>query len=75
MESTQLNTRESEGASDTASLSSASSQEEAKHPLPTFTNEVIIIRPEFFSENVDCQQDNKFMKTSPVAQESTNDQV
>ncbi len=36
----------------------------AKNKLPTFTNEVIIIRPTTFYENVDCQSDNKFMKNS-----------
>jgi hypothetical protein len=32
--------------------------------LPTFTNEVVVIRPEQFYENEDCQKDNKFMKNS-----------
>lgn len=30
----------------------------------TFTNEVVVIRPEAFYENEDCQKDNKFMKNS-----------
>lgn len=42
-----------------------------KH-LPTFTNEVIVIRPEYFYENTDCQKDNKFMKNSNMQRESTN---
>ena len=35
-----------------------------KASWPTFTNEVIVIRPQMFYENKDCQEDNKFMKES-----------
>ena len=41
--------------------------------LPTFTNEVIVIRPEYFYENADCQQDNNFKKSSPLLGDSTNE--
>lgn len=46
--------------------SSSGSEEESSSPkeLPTFTNEVIIIRPQTFYENVEAQSDNKFMKNS-----------
>jgi hypothetical protein len=47
-------------------------EDERKELLPTFTNEVIVIRPEYFYENVDCQLDNKFMKSSPAEAGSTN---
>ena len=40
--------------------------------LKTFTNEVIVIRPEYFYENTDCQKDNKFMKNSNIERDSTN---
>ena len=43
--------------------------------LPTFTNEVVVIRPEQFYENEDCQKDNKFMKNSGLKKDSTNDLV
>ena len=43
--------------------------------LPTFTNEVVVIRPEIFYENEDCQKDNKFMKNSGLKRQSTNDLV
>jgi hypothetical protein len=43
----------------TSSKYSSSDDEEKKSTptekhLPTFTNEVIVIRPEYFYENVDC---------------------
>jgi hypothetical protein len=41
--------------------------------LPVFTNEVIVIRPEVFYENEDCQKDNKFMKQGAPARLKTND--
>lgn len=41
---------------------SHNSSDDEKKILPVFTNEVIIIRPEMFYENKDCQEDNKFMK-------------
>ena len=50
-----------------------SNPEEKK--LPTFTNEVVVIRPEAFYENEDCQKDNKFMKNSGLKRQSTNDLV
>lgn len=43
--------------------------------LPTFTNEVVVIRPEVFYENEDCHQDNKFMKSSGLKRQSTNELV
>lgn len=43
--------------------------------LPTFTNEVVVIRPQVFYENEDCMQDNKFMKNSGLKRQSTNDMV
>lgn len=43
--------------------------------LPTFTNEVIIIRPKQFYENVLAQADNKFMKNSGLSRDDTNKQV
>ena len=52
---------------------SSSDDDSKKQPLPTFTNQVIVIRPETFYENKDCQIDNKFMKESPMhEQDSTN---
>ena len=43
--------------------------------LPTFTNEVVVIRPEYFYENTDCQKDNKFMKESGLQKSNTNELV
>lgn len=60
----------------TERTSNTSSDDEEKKStekhLPTFTNEVIVIRPEYFYENTDCQKDNKFMKNSNLQRESTN---
>jgi hypothetical protein len=39
-------------------------QRNSSTQLPTFTNEVVVIRPEIFYENEDCHKDNKFMKHS-----------
>jgi hypothetical protein len=37
-----------------------------------FPNEVIVIRPQVFYENKDCQADNKFMRQSGLKAEDTN---
>jgi len=50
-------------------------KKDSTHQLPTFTNEVVVIRPEVFYENEDCQTDNKFMKSSGLKRQSTNDLV
>lgn len=56
-----LENKSSSGGSDDDRSTTPSNKD-----LPTFTNEVIVIRPEYFYENTDCQQDNKFMKQSPM---------
>jgi hypothetical protein len=43
--------------------------------MPTFTNEVIVIKPETFYENEEAQKDNKFMKNSGLAIEEVNTQA
>ncbi|CDW88545.1 amidinotransferase [Stylonychia lemnae] len=58
---------------ETRSTKSKDSTETDKKQLPTFTNEVVVIRPEVFYENEDCQTDNKFMKSSGLKRQSTND--
>ncbi len=42
---------------------------------PTFTNTVVVIRPDSFYENKDCMTDNKFSNTSPHKKEETNRHV
>jgi len=60
------------------SISSSDDEEKKQYiiertgALKTFTNEVIVIRPEYFYENTDCQKDNKFMKNSNIERDSTN---
>ena len=65
------------GQQSTERTSNTSSDDEEKKQtekhLPTFTNEVIVIRPEYFYENTDCQKDNKFMKNSNLQRDSTNE--
>lgn len=70
IESTEQTTSHSTGGSDDEEKKSKSN--DGASLLPTFTNEVIVIRPEYFYENTDCQQDNKFMKNSNMQRESTN---
>lgn len=60
---------------DDAKSSQSKDSDEKKGQLPTFTNEVVVIRPEMFYENEDCQTDNKFMKASGLKRQSTNDLV
>ena len=60
---------------ETRSTGSKASGDGDKKMLPTFTNEVVVIRPEVFYENEDCQTDNKFMKSSGLKKQSTNDLV
>jgi hypothetical protein len=42
---------------------------------PTFTNEVVIIRPQIFYENEEAHKDNKFMKYSGMEKSDTNAEV
>jgi hypothetical protein len=44
-----------------------------KWSWPIFTNEVIVIRPQIFYENKDCQVDNKFMQHTELEAENTNE--
>ena len=46
-----------------------------KGSWPIFTNEVIVIRPQIFYENKDCQVDNKFMQHTELGAENTNEIV
>jgi hypothetical protein len=41
--------------------------------MPTFTNEVIVIRPETFYENEMAQKDNKFMNNSGLERNVVNE--
>ena len=43
--------------------------------MPTFTNEVIVIKPETFYENEEAHKDNKFMKYSGLERNDTNEIV
>ena len=76
----QLSTTSIESTERTSQYSGSDDEERKNNKasgsaLPTFTNEVVVIRPEYFYENTDCQQDNKFMKNSNMQRESTNLQV
>lgn len=48
---------------------------ETEEDQPTFTNEVVIIRPQIFYENEEAHQDNKFMKFSGKDRQDTNAEV
>lgn len=67
-----FDSNDSSGGSNTSATSKDSVPNKS---LPTFTNEVVVIRPEQFYENEACQQDNKFMKNSGLKKDSTNDLV
>jgi hypothetical protein len=54
-------------------MASDSEYEHHIRKLPTFTNEVVVIRPEVFYENVEAQKDNKFMQHSSVDRNTTNE--
>lgn len=58
-----------------SSRSNEGSDEESPHKYPTFTNEVIIIRPQTFYENEEAHADNKFMKFSGLKRQDTNSKV
>ena len=48
---------------------------ENEEDQPTFTNEVVVIRPQIFYENEEAHQDNKFMKFSGHERNDTNAMV
>jgi hypothetical protein len=64
-----------ESMSDQKSRSPAFQKTEEEPRLPTFTNEVLAIRPKPFYRNEETQNDNLFMHTSELTSDQIHEQA